>query len=485
MPNSTIPYLRSMTPDFMGGHNIEVHAIDEYVQSNLEYLELLKAEPGCQTLLALVGVQSHQFQRALDLAAFARKEGVAHCVIGGPHPMTCDTSMLQNRGVSFALAEAELVWPTILADAIEGELQPVYGRAQRWQKELESPVLVPPSRKELRNYFIPMIGVYPARGCPYRCNFCSVIKIAGRQIRSQNIETTMKSLLEAKAAGVRLVMFTSDNFNKYPEAPELLKAMADEKINLPFFVQCDTQIARQPELVALLGKAGCFQMFLGVESFNREVLREAQKHQNHPERYKEILDLCRAHGISSHFSNILGFPGDTQQSVLNHLDKLKDLHPDIASFYILTPIPGTEQYDDFLQKGLITEQNLDRYDGACVTWRHPDLTYQQLTDLLFHCYRKFYSFSHVLKRGMSRYFKKGNPVLEALVGAGLPLFSRFAAFKRMHPMSGGIGRITLDSVKNYLGLRQELYGFRLVPLPLSLELSAADKALNDMAKVAL
>lgn len=399
--------------------------------------------------------------------------------------MTCDTSMLQNRGVSFALAEAELVWPTILADAIEGELQPVYGRAQRWQKELDSPVLVPPSKKDLRNYFMPMLGIYPARGCPYRCNFCSVIKIAGRQIRSQSIETTIRSLLAAKAAGVRLVMFTSDNFNKYSQAPELLKAMVDEKINLPFFVQCDTQVARQEKLIALLGEAGCFQIFLGVESFSREVLREAQKFQNHPERYQEIIDLCRAYGISTHFSNILGFPGDTKNGILEHLHKLTDLHPDVASFYILTPIPGTEQYDDFLQKGLITEENLDRYDGSCATWRHPNLTHQQLTDMLFYCYRKFYSFSHAIKRGMRRYFRNGNPFLEAIMGVGLPLFTRFVAFKRIHPMSGGIGRVTLDSVKSYLRMRQELFGFQLVPLPLSLELSAADKALNDMAKVAL
>jgi hypothetical protein len=59
-------------------------------------------------------------------------------IIGGPHPMTCDTTILQGRGVSFALAEAEIIWPAILADAMEGELRPVYGAAQRWTKASES-----------------------------------------------------------------------------------------------------------------------------------------------------------------------------------------------------------------------------------------------------------------------------------------------------------------------------------------------------------
>src|SRR2546425_9487306 len=126
MPNSTVPYLRSMTPTSVYGVEIETHSIDEYVQTDLGYLDLLR-NPDVPTLLALVGVQSHQFQRSLDLAAFARANGVPHCVIGGPHPMTCDTSILQNRGVSFALAEAEMIWLPILKDAIHGELQPVYG----------------------------------------------------------------------------------------------------------------------------------------------------------------------------------------------------------------------------------------------------------------------------------------------------------------------------------------------------------------------
>src|SRR5207244_8446628 len=160
-------------------------------------------------------------------------DGVQHCVIGGPHPMTCDTSMLQNRGVSFALAEAETIWLQILKDAIQGELQPVYGADQRWASELQAPVIIPPSKRDLRRYIVPMLGIYPARGCPFTCNFCSVIKIAGRAVRSQSIETTMESLRRAKAAGVRMVMFTSDNFNKYAEAKELLQQMIADGNRLP------------------------------------------------------------------------------------------------------------------------------------------------------------------------------------------------------------------------------------------------------------
>jgi hypothetical protein len=480
MPNSTVPYLRSMTPEFLGDVRIETHAIDEYIQTNLRYLNLLRS-PEQPTLLALAGVQSHQFQRALDLCAFAKSNGVEHCVIGGPHPMTCETSMLQDRGVSFALAEAEQVWAQIIRDAISGELQPAYGADRRWAAELEAPVLIPPSKRELRRYFIPMLGIYPARGCPFTCNFCSVIKIAGHQIRSQSVDTTIESLRRAKKAGVWLVMFTSDNFNKYGEARHLMERMIAEDVRIPFFAQCDTQIAKQEDFVELMGRAGCFEMFVGVESFSRKTLLAAHKTQNYPSTYSEIVRLCRKYGIVSHFSNMIGFPEDTAHSIREHLEVLCGLRPDMASFYILCPVPGTEQYDDFLAAGRITERNLDRFDATTTTWEHPNLSSEELKDLLFFCYRRFYSAKHLVDTTLHSLSR--SRVLNRVLYLGQPYFNRFAAQKRMHPMSGGISRVRLDSFADYRDLRRKQYGVDYVSLPTSLALSNADAELNRKAKL--
>jgi len=467
MPNSTLPHLASMTPRAINGRTIEVHSIDEYVETDLGYLRLLERDPDVETLVAVVGVQSHQFHRALDLAAYAQAHSVGHVVVGGPHPMTCDTTALHETRVSFALAEAELIWPRILADACGGELQPVYGAEQRWQALLDPPPLIPPLERNLRRYAVQMLGVYPARGCPYRCNFCSVIKIAGRQIRTQPVETTLATLCAAKAAGILLIMFTTDNFNKYPEATTLLQAMIDEHIDLPFFVQCDTQVVRQPEFVELLGRAGCYQMFIGVESFDRQALLDAKKNQNHPERYRELVRLCRAHGIGSHFSNMLGFPSDTRAAVLDHLHTLRSLRPDLASFYILTPCPGTEQYADFLDAGLITERNLDRFDGTYPTWRHPRLTHTELSDLLFRCYREFYALADAVPKSLRWFWQKRREpnVLLKIATAAYSFLARTAAAQRMHPMAGGLGRVAIDRVDDYIDLRRHRYGFELAPLP--------------------
>jgi hypothetical protein len=481
MPNTTLPHLASLTPAQVGGQALEVHAIDEYVETDLDYLRLLDAERGHITLLALVGVQSHQFQRALDLAAYARQRGVAHAVIGGPHPMTCDTSAHHGRGVSFALAEAELVWEGILRDASGGDLQPLYTGSGRWQPRLDPPPLVAPPERTLRRYAVQMIGVYPARGCPYRCSFCSVIKIAGRRIRSQPVETTMATLRAAKAAGALLAMFTTDNFNKYPEATRLLEAMIDARLGLPFFVQCDAQVVRQPEFVALLGRAGCYQMFVGVESFDRPTLLHAQKNHNHPERYGELVALCRRHGIGTHLSNIIGFPEDDQARILEHLRCLRALRPDLASFYILTPIPGTEQYDRFLAQGLISERNLDRFDATYPTWSHPRLRAGELLDLLYHCYREFYALPDALAKS-ARWFwsKRHSPnVLLKIATAAYSFLARAAAAQQRHPMAGGLGRVTLDRVDEYMPLRRLTFGYDLIPLPRSLQVSETDAEMTS------
>lgn len=464
MPNATLYHIASLTPPQIGDVRVTVHTIDEYIQQDLDYLRLLERDPATIILVALVGVQSHQFHRALDLAAYARHHGVKHCVIGGPHPMTCDTSQLQGLGVSFALAEAELIWSNILEDALQGELHPVYGADRRWAEHLTGVVINPPSLDDLARYAAPILGLYPVRGCPYQCNFCSVIKISGRAVRSPDIETTLESLRRAKCGSVEVVKFVSDNFNKYPQIRQLLQTIIDDGLDLPFYCRCDSQIAKDPKLVELLGRAGCYEMFVGVEPFNRRTLKAAGKFHNYPKHYTDIVGLCDGAGIRPHFSNIIGFPDD-EDEVKHHLDVLKSLHPRIASFYILTPIPGTEQYDEFRKRGRITELNLDRFDATCATWSHPQLSHERLEDMLYHCYVNYYSF--LLKAG-----ELSDDDLRFAV------FCRYTAAHRRHPMAGGVDQLQVDSVADYAVFRRAVFDINLAPLPDSLELSANDEALN-------
>jgi hypothetical protein len=222
-----------------------------------------------------------------------------------------------------------------------------------------------------------------------------------------------------------------------------------------------------------------------VESFDRGTLVAANKKQNRPEAYLDIVRLCREHGIGSHFSNILGFPQDTEETINEHLDVLRSIAPNWASFYILCPIPGTEQYDTFLSQGLITERNLDRFDTTSLTWRHPSFTAARLSELLYECYRKFTSLQHSFQniRNVAFQHGRGN-FIEQLGSLAMSSFIRYCAWRKTHPMSGGVMRVRLDSVSNYMDLRKRTFGFELVPLPQSLKLHRTESPKSPTERVA-
>lgn len=471
MPNATIRHIDALTPDAIFGIPIQTILVDEYVETDLKYLDHL--DPDTCLLFAIVGVQSHQFNLALTRAAQALDRGVRNVVIGGPHPMTCHTDALEGRGVSFATAEAELIWGPILVDAASGTLRPVYGNGQRWQRQLATRPLTPPTQQEMRRYVIPQMGIYPSRGCPYRCTFCSVTQLAGRELRNEPLEVTLQTLRAAKAAGVRMIMIVSDNFNKIPGIEHLLERMIAEDLRIPFFAQCDTKIVNQPELIALMARAGCYQMFLGVESFSRVVLRSVSKTQNYPDKYRRIVELCEENGILCHFSNIIGFPQQREADIHEHLRTILEINPHVASFYILTPIPGSEMYADFLADGLITEQNMDRYDGTNVTFRHPHISPERLAELLFECYRGFYAEERAAFLPSEGFWAR-TPDISRKAHEGYCGFTRKVVAARQHPMSGGFGLVSVDSAADYAGLLRRYFGIDHVPLPRRREINTEE-----------
>jgi hypothetical protein len=68
--------------------------------------------------------------------------------------------------------------------------------------------------------------------------------------------------------------------------------------------------------------------------------------------------------------------------------------------------------------------------------------------------------------------------VESAESLAMSLFTRYCAWRRTHPMSGGVRRVRRDGVKEFLALRKETFGFELAPLPRSLPLSAPEGRLN-------
>ena len=500
MPNGTLPHLASLIPKEMHGVPIAINAlIDEYVEidSELSYLKHLQKpmDRSHRKLVLVCGIQSWQFQRAMDLAAFAHNEGCL-VVVGGPHLLTCHVDELYGRGISFGLAEAELILGTILDDAIrDGKLRDFYGEGQRWAQDMGSSLIEPPSHQNQKRYGIKMIGFNIAAGCPFTCSFCTVFEAFGNQIRARPFDSIIENLLNFKKKGVQIVMFTSDNFNKIPSIKELLRMMIEAKINIPFFAQCDTQLERDEELIQLMMQAGCTQIFIGLESLAEENLEEVHKIHNLGDskrdvyqRTENLIKLLRQYKINSQIATIIGFRHDTEQTIIRQLDYMKLLDPDIGSFYILTPIPGTKDFVTFTKDGLIRERNMDLYDCTQNVWNHPNISPQRLKELLYTCYREFYTLSH-FRQHAKRIWERNKPGMwqDIAISAGYNIFSRYAAWRQMHPLGGGVGRVVIDSASDYADLRKKYFGQvldenDLFPLPRKREISTQEKQLNQELK---
>jgi hypothetical protein len=173
-------------------------------------------------------------------------------------------------------------------------------------------------------------------------------------------------------------------------------------------------------------------------------------------------------------------------AIYEYLDVLQSIAPNWASFYILCPIPGTKQYRTFLKDGLITELNLDRFDTTCLTWNHPNLSETRLSELLYECYSKFASLRHSVQniRNVASQHGRGT-FIEKLGSLAMSSYIRFCAWRKSHPMSGGILRVRLDRVSEYIDLRKRLFGNELAPLPKSLKMLSPESPVDHVVETSV
>ena len=162
-------------------------------------------------------------------------------------------------------------------------------------------------------------------GCPFDCNFCSVTAMFGRKYRFRSADSI---IAELKQLQPRKIFFYDDNIAADKKRlKELLQRMIDEDIVVPWSAQMRTDVVRDPELLDLMHRSGCFRAYLGLESVNQETLDAFDKHQS-VDDIVQAIRILHEHGIESHGMFVLGADTDTTDSVRdtvkfamkNHID---------------------------------------------------------------------------------------------------------------------------------------------------------------------
>ena len=205
------------------------------------------------------------------------------------------------------------------------------------------------------------VSVFSTRGCPYGCTYCH--NIFGRHLRKRSAENVIGELKWLKEAfGVEEIEFIDDVFNfDLERAKRIMDLMIEEKLNLKFSFPNGLRADRMDEeLIDKMKLAGCYRINYAIESGSDRIQRAMKKRLNLA-RAKEVIDFTAFRNISIGGFFMLGFPDETEDEMRKTIDYALKSRFHTASFFILTPFPGTKIYQDAVEAGYDMEAMYSDY----------------------------------------------------------------------------------------------------------------------------
>jgi radical SAM superfamily enzyme YgiQ (UPF0313 family) len=432
--------------------DIQVEALDE-TNTRVDPGRLIRRirrarRNGGLALVGLVGVQSNQFPRALDIARELSAADIP-VVIGGFHVSGCLAMLDQmpaelqealDCGVSLFAGELERRLTRLLFDVRDGGLRPVYNFLDDLPDLAGTPApYLPPERVRLtmgkRSSFD------AGRGCPYQCSFCTIINVQGQKSRHRTPDDIEHLIRANAAAGIGNFFITDDNFarnrNWEPIFDRLIELRA-EGLPIRLTIQADTQSHRIPRFIDKAGRAGVTRVFIGMESIDPDALKSARKGQNKITDYRALLQAWHRAGVLTYAGYIIGFPNDTPESIRRDVEIIKrELPIDIMEFFILTPLPGSKDHQELVRAGVALDPDMNNYDTQHVTMAHPRMTKEAWEGIYREVWDLYYSYEHVatVLRRARLWGYDPKEMMGKLFSFHAPI-----VYEGLHPLEGGLIR---------------------------------------------
>lgn len=401
-------------------------------------------------MVMLVGVQSNQFPRALDIARPLRERGIM-VALGGFHVSGTiamlperdpDVSRAEQMGVSLFAGEAEGRFDEVLRDAANGALKPLYNFMQDLPNlEGAAIPLLPPER--VKRTIGATTSLDAGRGCPYQCSFCTIINVQGRKSRWRSADDVEKIVRTNVARGLHSFFITDDNFARNKDWEAILDRMIYlrevEKLRISFIIQVDTLCHRLPNFIEKCARAGIKRVFIGLENINPENLLGAKKQQNKITEYRKMLLAWKHAGVLTYCGYILGFPNDTPDSILRDIGIIqRELPVDLLEFFYLTPLPGSEDHLKLYRAGAWMDPDLNKYDLNHAVMKHSQMNKAEWEQIYRTAWETYYADEHcetILRRAMATGTSPGKAVLF------MTWFKGCIGIENLHPLEGGFVRM--------------------------------------------
>jgi radical SAM superfamily enzyme YgiQ (UPF0313 family) len=381
VPNLALPILAALTP-----RDLSISFTDDLLtpidlEKHLKDVDLVGITVLTKTAL-----------RAYHIADAYRKKGVC-VVLGGIHPSALPEEAKEHAD-AVVIGEAEGIWGRLIEDFRAKDLKPFYR-----QEGTIDPSKIPSPRREIlptRGYF-PVDVVQATRGCPFRCEFCSVQNFFGNTYRFRPVSDVVE---EVRNLRHRLMMFNDDNIIGNPSySKELLKALIPLKKK--WIGQASLSGLKEVENIELLAKSGCIGLLIGFESLSKANLIRSQKYQNDPAEYREIIDVLHRFGITIWASFIFGFDEDDPSIFEETVAFAIRAKLFSVVFALLTPYPETSFYQRVKREGRLVEDRwwlLDRPDESAPYFIPKKMSGEVLRECWKKAWKDFYSLSSILKR---------------------------------------------------------------------------------------
>lgn len=396
---------------FFKGVSLKVRMIDEAFE-RVPVKEVIKRSkaPGVSSIVMLVGVQSSQYPRAQDIASWFLPHGIS-VMIGGFHVggmlamvgLTADLRAAMSNGIILVAGEVEGErLPSVIEDMLRGQAKPLYNFLNP-PPDLTNLPIPRLTKEDFRKSASTFSTIDTGRGCVFTCDFCTIINVQGRTMRCRDPRNIIEFVRNCyHEAGVTHAFFTDDNLARNPRWRELfaglIRLREEEKIPFTFMMQSDLAARRLPggDFFPLAGRAGCNQVFFGVESVNRENLRSQEKFQNQVSQYQDLVTYCHSFGITCHAGYILGLPFDSPASLEQDIAELQRMGFDSASFYVLTPLPGSKDHQRWWKERRWMHEDFNTYDSAHVAVAPERMSKEDLVKSYQKTWEQFYSTEHMV-----------------------------------------------------------------------------------------
>jgi radical SAM superfamily enzyme YgiQ (UPF0313 family) len=429
---------------------LEIHAFDETnTPIRPDRLAAMIGEAG-SGMVMLVGVQSNQFPRALDLARQFRRRDI-QVGVGGFHVsgvlsmldgVDPDLDAARALGVSLFAGEAEERLEEVLRDAAAGQLKPLYNFINDLPSIEGTPIPLMAAERVQRTAG-GVTSFDAGRGCPYQCSFCTIINVQGRKSRRRSPDDIEKIVRVNYAIGLRSFFITDDNFARNKDWEPILDRLIHlrelEKLNIGFIIQVDTLCHRLPRFVEKCGRAGVRRVFIGLENINPQNLLGAKKRQNKITEYREMLLAWKKVKVITYAGYILGFPNDTAESILHDIDVIKrELPVDLLEFFYLTPLPGSEDHQKLARAGVALDPDMNKYDLNHVCTAHPRMSADEWNWVYKAAWQRYYTTEHITTI-MKRVAASGGNASNALFL--ITWFKGSIDFENIHPLESGFLRL--------------------------------------------